>query len=158
MFEDIVRFGADALMGSSSVDDWISAAVDAAAATFGTMAPSLSPVITWLAEQTKDPAKDAVHTLADMIRDWAFADNEDYISGLQKTQRLALPFRNTQAVRGLRAIQSSQKHTPAFKPKLGPDLTFGHRVHHETDPNTGVDVKPGKQAHNVATPTNPDLH
>jgi DNA-binding NarL/FixJ family response regulator len=69
--KNLIKYGADKFMENDTHKDVIDAAVDAAALTIGTLAPSLLPHMLGLKQAGKDVAHTASNQLANAIRDWA---------------------------------------------------------------------------------------
>lgn len=71
MLKDLVRYGANFAQEGDRSNEWVDAAVDAAAATLGAMAPEFLPVINALRETLKPNAKQSVNSMIDQLSKWS---------------------------------------------------------------------------------------
>jgi len=80
--KDLVRYGADTLANSDTLDELIDAFVDSAAGTLGYMAPEFLPAIMAAAKEVKDP----LHSMADRAisaaQDWSKKPTIKHIGGI----------------------------------------------------------------------------
>jgi len=73
MLKEMVAYGADELKGDS-LDDWVSAALDATMATLTTAAPMLAPGVLAARQLVDKPLKAGAETARKAAYDWAVGE------------------------------------------------------------------------------------
>jgi len=74
--KDLIRYGADSLVKSNTLQDMVDAVVDSSAATLGIMAPEFMPAILAAKNAVSEPLGNLAERAVLAARDWAIKGHD----------------------------------------------------------------------------------